>query len=155
MIKTGQKVENFKGINQEGNEIQLSDYKGKKVIIFFYPKASTPGCTAQACNLRDNYALLREKGYEILGISADSIEKQMKFASKNHFNFPLIADENKSIIKQFGVWGENKFMGKTFDGIFRKTFILDENHTLTHIIEKVKTKNHSQQILEIIEGKSA
>ncbi|MDO4783199.1 MAG: thioredoxin-dependent thiol peroxidase [Capnocytophaga felis] len=149
-LKIGDSVKNFKGIDQNGKEISLSDYKGKKLIIFFYPKASTPGCTAEACDLRDGYSLLKEKGYELLGISADSVARQANFASKNNLNFPLIADENKQIIEQFGVWGEKKFMGKTFDGIHRKTFILNENHVVTHIIEKVKTKEHTQQILEII-----
>ncbi|GIJ97167.1 peroxiredoxin [Capnocytophaga stomatis] len=149
-LKIGDSVKNFKGIDQNGKEISLSDYKGKKLIIFFYPKASTPGCTAEACDLRDGYSLLQEKGYELLGISADSLAKQANFASKNNLSFPLIADENKQIIQQFGVWGEKKFMGKTFDGIHRMTFILNENHTVTHVIEKVKTKEHTQQILEII-----
>lgn len=150
MLKIGDSIKNFKGTNQNGKEVSLSDYKGKKLIIFFYPKASTPGCTTEACNLRDGYTLLKEKGYELLGISADSVTRQASFASKNSLNFPLIADEDKQIIEQFGVWGEKKFMGRTFDGIHRKTFILNENHVVTHIIEKVKTKEHTLQILEII-----
>lgn len=150
MLKIGDKVANFVGIDQNQKEIQLSDYNRKKLIIFFYPKANTPGCTAEACNLRDGYTLLKEKGYELLGISADSVSKQANFASKNNLSFSLISDEKKKIIQQFGVWGEKKFMGKTFDGIHRKTFILNENHIITHIIDKVKTKKHTDQILEIL-----
>ncbi|MFK8298183.1 thioredoxin-dependent thiol peroxidase [Capnocytophaga cynodegmi] len=154
MVKIGETIENFKGIDQNGNTIELSDYKGQKLIIFFYPKASTPGCTAEACSLRDEYSVLKEKGYELLGVSADSVSKQMNFATKNNLPFPLIADEDKKIIKQFGVWGEKKFMGKTFDGILRKTFIVNESQILTHIIEKVKTKSHAQQIMQVIENES-
>ncbi|GIM52608.1 thioredoxin-dependent thiol peroxidase [Capnocytophaga cynodegmi] len=154
MVKIGETIENFKGIDQNGNTIELSDYKGRKLIIFFYPKASTPGCTAEACSLRDEYSVLKEKGYELLGVSADSVSKQMNFATKNNLPFPLIADEDKKIIKQFGVWGEKKFMGRTFDGILRKTFIVNESQILTHIIEKVKTKSHAQQIMQVIENES-
>lgn len=154
MVKIGEAIENFKGIDQNGNTIELSDYKGRKLIIFFYPKASTPGCTAEACSLRDEYSVLKEKGYELLGVSADSVSKQMNFATKNNLPFPLITDEDKKIIKQFGVWGEKKFMGRTFDGILRKTFIVNESQILTHIIEKVKTKSHAQQIMQVIENES-
>ncbi|GIM53813.1 thioredoxin-dependent thiol peroxidase [Capnocytophaga cynodegmi] len=154
MVKIGKTIENFKGIDQNGNTIELSDYKGRKLIIFFYPKASTPGCTAEACSLRDEYSALKEKGYELLGVSADSVSKQMNFATKNNLPFPLIADEDKKIIKQFGVWGEKKFMGRTFDGILRKTFIVNESQILTHIIEKVQTKSHAQQIMQVIENES-
>lgn len=149
-MKIGDKVPDFKAVTHKGEEIQLSGYLGKKLIIFFYPKASTPGCTAQACNLNNGYSLLKQKGYEIIGISADSIKKQANFATKNNFIFPLIADENRTIINLFGIWGEKKFMGKTFDGILRTTFVLDENQYITHIIDKVKTKNHTEQLLEII-----
>ncbi|MDO4229082.1 MAG: thioredoxin-dependent thiol peroxidase [Capnocytophaga sp.] len=153
MLKIGDKVREFQGIDQNGNTIKLSDYKGKKLIVFFYPKASTPGCTAEACSLRDGYTLLKEKGYELIGISADSVKKQLNFSTKNNLNFPLIADENKQIIELFSVWGRKKFMGLEFDGILRKTFILDENQIITHIIDKVKTKNHTEQILEILSQK--
>lgn len=151
MIKINDKIPNFSGIDQNGKEIKLTDYQDKKLIIFFYPKASTPGCTAQACSLRDGYQALKEKGYELLGVSADSVKRQANFTEKNHLPFPLIADENHQIIELFGVWGQKKFMGKTYNGIIRTTFILDENQIVTHIIEKVKTKNHTQQLLEIIE----
>ncbi len=152
MLKIGDKVTNFVGVDQNGKELKLSDYDRKKLIIFFYPKASTPGCTAEVCSLRDGYELLKEKGYKLLGISADSINKQAKFALRNNLPFPLIADEDKKIIQLFGVWDKKNFMGKTFDGILRTTFILDENQVVTHIINKVKTKNHTEQILEVIDS---
>ncbi|MDO5105817.1 thioredoxin-dependent thiol peroxidase [Capnocytophaga sp.] len=152
MLKIGDQVTDFSSTDQNGKTLKLSDFQGKKLIIFFYPKASTPGCTTQACNLRDGYQLLKEKGYEIMGISADSVSKQTNFTTKNNLPFVLLADENKEIIKLFGVWGEKKFMGKIFDGIHRTTFILDENHVITHVIHKVKTKEHTRQILEIIDN---
>ena len=147
----GSKVTDFQAKNQYGNLIKLSDYKGKKLIIFFYPKANTPGCTAEACNLSNGYSQLKSKGYELLGISADSIEKQLNFSKKYQFPFFLLADENKEISNLFGVWGEKKFMGRTFDGIHRKTFVLDENQIVTHIIDKVKTKEHTAQLLNEFE----
>lgn len=148
-LKTGQKVPEFTVNDQDGNAISLSDYKGKKLIVFFYPKASTPGCTAEACNLRDNYSELKELGFELLGVSADSEKRQSNFRNKYEFPFPLLADEDKAVINAFGVWGEKKFMGKVYDGIHRKTFILDENGVVEHVFDKVKTKDHAAQILEI------
>lgn len=150
--KIGDTIHEFEGIDQHGNTVKLSDYKGEKLIVFFYPKASTPGCTAEACNLRDGYKIVQEKGFSILGISADSVKQQLNFAIKNEFQYPLIADENKKIIDQFGVWGPKKFMGKIYDGIHRTTFILDENHRITHVIGKVKTKDHTAQILELLDA---
>ena len=148
-LKQGDKVSDFTVNDQDGNAISLSDYKGKKLVVFFYPKASTPGCTAEACNLTDNYKALQEKGYEILGVSADSEKRQSNFKTKYEFPFPLLADENKEVIEAFGVWGEKKFMGKTYDGIHRKTFLVDENGVVAHVIDKVKTKDHAAQILEL------
>ena len=110
-------------------------------MVFFYPKASTPGCTAEACNLRDNYAELQSKGFELLGVSADSEKRQTNFKNKYEFPFPLLADENKEVIEAFGVWGEKKFMGKTYDGIHRKTFLVNENGVVDHVIDKVKNKS--------------
>lgn len=150
-MEVGQKAPHFEAFNQYGEKVKLSDFENQKIIIFFYPKANTPGCTAESCSLRDGYEILQEKGFQIIGISADSVEKQLRFSDKYHFPFPLLADTDKQIIIRFGVWGQKKFMGKTFDGIIRKTFILDENHTITHIIDKVKTKNHTEQILELLE----
>ena len=149
MLKKGDKAPEFEGIDQDGNPIKSSDYKGKKYLVFFYPKASTPGCTAQACDLRDNEDALKSKGYEIIGVSADSVRRQKNFATKNDLNYPLIADEERKIIEAFGVWGPKKFMGREFDGIHRTTFIINEKGLIENVIEKVKTKEHANQILEI------
>lgn len=147
-LKVGDSVPNFTVNNQDGEAISLSDYIGKKLIVFFYPKASTPGCTTEACNLRDNYKVLQDKGYELLGVSADSEKRQTNFRNKYEFPFPLLADEDKVVINAFGVWGEKKFMGKVYDGIHRKTFLVDENGVVERVIDKVKTKDHAAQILE-------
>ena len=146
-LKVGDKVPEFTVNNQDGEAVSLSDYKGKKLIVFFYPKASTPGCTAEACNLRDNYKELQKQGFELLGVSADSEKRQTNFRNKYEFPFPLLADEDKVVINGFGVWGEKKFMGRVYDGIHRKTFIVDENGFVEHVIDKVKTKVHATQIL--------
>lgn len=149
MLKKGDKAPEFEGIDQNGNTIKSSDYKGKKYVVFFYPKASTPGCTAEACDLRDNEEALKAKGYEIIGVSADSVRRQKNFATKNDLNYPLIADEERKIINAFGVWGRKKFMGREFDGIHRTTFIINEKGVIENLIEKVKTKEHAKQILEL------
>ncbi len=148
-LNRGDKAPNFSGVDQTGKTHQLSDYKDQKLIIFFYPKASTPGCTAEVCNLRDNYQVLKDKGYALLGVSADSADRQQKFIDKNNLPFPLLADENKEVLNAFGVWGPKKFMGKTYDGIHRTTFIIDKNGVISNIISKVKTKDHAAQILEL------
>ncbi|MBA6153623.1 thioredoxin-dependent thiol peroxidase [Gelidibacter maritimus] len=147
-LKAGDKAPNFSAKDEQGNTISLSDYKGKKLVVFFYPKASTPTCTTEACNLRDNYKDLQDKGYEILGVSADSAKRQSNFKNKYDFPYPLLADEDKEVIKAFGVWGEKKFMGRTFDGIHRVTFVIDENGIIEKVIDKVKAKIHTEQILE-------
>ncbi len=147
-LKQGDAVPNFSVKDEQGNTVSLSDYKGKKLIVFFYPKASTPGCTNEACNLRDNYKALQDEGYELLGVSADSQRRQSNFKNKYNFPFPLLADEDKEVINAFGVWGPKKFMGREFDGIHRKTFIIDENGVVERVINKVKTKDHAAQILE-------
>mgnify|MGYP003113464387 FL=1 len=146
-LKAGDKAPNFSALDQDGNTITLSDYKGKKLVVFFYPKASTPGCTAEACNLNDNYDRFKVQGYEILGVSADSAKRQANFRTKYGFQYPLLADEDKSVIEAFGVWGPKKFMGKEYDGIHRSTFVIDENGVLEDVITKVKTKAHAEQIL--------
>jgi peroxiredoxin Q/BCP len=146
-LKVGDKAPDFTALDQDGNTISLGDYKGKKLVVFFYPKASTPGCTAEACNLNDNYERFKAKGYEILGVSADSAKRQANFKSKYDFQYPLLADEDKSVIEAFGVWGPKKFMGKEYDGIHRTTFVIDENGILEDVITKVKTKEHTNQIL--------
>lgn len=147
-LQVGDTVPNFNSTDQDGNPVSLSDYKGKKLVVFFYPKANTPGCTAEACDLRDHYSKLQEKGYELLGVSADSEKKQKSFQEKYAFPFPLLADESKEVINAFGVWGPKKFMGKDYDGIHRMTFIVDENGKVDRVIDKVKTKEHAAQILE-------
>ncbi len=149
MLKKGDKVPEFEGTDQDGNPIKSSDYKGKKYVVFFYPKASTPGCTAEACDLQANERKLKAKGYKIIGISADSVRRQKNFATKNNLKYPLIADEGMKIIKAFGVWGPKKFMGREFDGILRTTFIINEKGLIENVIEKVKTKEHAKQILEL------
>lgn len=146
-LKVGDAVPKFTVNDQDGNAISLTDYKGKKLIVFFYPKANTPGCTAEACNLRDNYTELQKEGYELLGVSADSERKQKNFKEKYDFPFPLLADEDKEVINAFGVWGLKKFMGKEYDGIHRKTFVVDEKGKIEKVIDKVKTKDHAAQLL--------
>ncbi|MDF0705590.1 thioredoxin-dependent thiol peroxidase [Flagellimonas okinawensis] len=147
MLKVGDKVPEFSAKDQDGNTINLNDYKGKKLVVFFYPKASTPGCTAEACNLRDNYKELQDQGFELLGVSADSEKRQSNFKNKYEFPFPLLADEDHTVINTFGVWGPKKFMGKEYDGIHRTTFIIDGDGVVENVIEKVKTKDHAAQIL--------
>lgn len=146
-LQKGDKVPDFTVKDQDGKEIRLSDYKGKKLIVFFYPRASTPGCTAEACNLRDNYERFTANGYQIVGVSADSQKKQLGFKTKYELPFPLIADEDLTLCKAFGVWGSKKFMGKEFDGIHRTTFVIDENGVITEVISKVDTKAHTEQLL--------
>lgn len=147
-LQVGEKVPDFSVSDDKGNTHQLSDYKGQKLVVFFYPKANTPGCTAEACDLRDHYKELQDAGYALLGVSADSEKKQHNFSEKYNFPFPLLADEDKQVINAFGVWGPKKFMGREYDGIHRMTFIIDENGVVERVIEKVKTKVHAAQILE-------
>jgi len=149
MLEKGEKAPEFEGLDQDGNLISSEHYKGKKYVLFFYPKASTPGCTAEACDLRDHEEALRTKGYSIIGVSADSVKRQKNFAEKNNLTYPLIADENKNIIEAFGVWGPKKFMGREFEGILRTTFLVDEQGVIEEVIQKVKTKEHAKQILEL------
>ncbi|KOS04933.1 thiol peroxidase [Flavobacterium akiainvivens] len=146
-LKKGDKAPQFTAVDQDGNTHKLSDYKGKKLVVFFYPAASTPSCTVEACNLRDNYAELKAQGYELLGVSADTQKKQKNFQVKQNLPFPLLADENKELINAFGVWGPKKFMGREFDGIHRTTFVIDGNGVIENVISKVVTKNHAAQIL--------
>ena len=146
-LKAGDKAPNFEALDQSGNTIKLLDYKGKKLVLFFYPKASTPGCTMEACNLRDNYQTFLAQGYDVLGVSADSAKRQQNFINKNELPFPLLADEDKTVINDYGLWGLKKFMGREYEGIHRATFVIDENGVIEEVITKVKTKQHTTQIL--------
>ncbi|HEX8561403.1 MAG TPA: thioredoxin-dependent thiol peroxidase [Flavobacterium sp.] len=147
-LKPGDPAPDFSGFDQDGKFHQLEDYKGKKLVVFFYPKASTPGCTAEACDLRDNYERFRLNNYELLGVSADSAKAQGKFRDKFKLPFPLLADEDKSVIQAFDVWGPKKFMGRTYNGINRTTFVIDENGIIEDVISDVKTKKHASQIFK-------
>jgi len=146
-LKIGDKAPELNVKDQDGIMHSLADYKGKKIVLYFYPKDATPGCTVQACNLRDNHNLLKKAGYSIIGVSADNENSHIKFIEKQNLNFPLLADTDKELIKRYGVWGEKKFMGKTYDGIHRTTFVIDENGIIENIITKVKTKDHAAQLL--------
>lgn len=147
LLKIGDSAPDFECIDDSGNVVKLTDYKGKKLVIFFYPKANTPGCTAQACNLSDNYQKLVSSGYNVLGVSADDQKKQNNFRNKFNFPYKLLCDVEKDVINAYGVWGKKKFMGREYMGIIRTTFIIDENGIVSDIIEKVKTKDHTNQIL--------
>jgi peroxiredoxin Q/BCP len=148
-VNQGEKAPYFEGVIEDGSSISLKDYAGKKLALFFYPADMTPGCTAEACNLRDNYTTLKEAGYELLGVSTDSDKKHQKFIDKYELPFHLLADTDKTVVRAYGVYGPKSFMGKIFEGTHRKTFLIDEEGTITHIIEKVKTKDHAAQILEL------
>ena len=146
-LKPGDKAPEFEALNQKGETVRSSDFKGKKVLLFFYPKASTPGCTAEACNLRDNYETFLSKGYEVIGVSADTEKKQLNFSEKYDLPYNLLADTDKKVIEAFGVWGPKKFMGREYDGIHRTSFVIDENGIIEDVITKVKTKDHAAQVL--------
>jgi len=149
-LKVGDEAPDIDAVDEMGNQITLKQFIGKKVVLFFYPKDSTPTCTVEACNLRDNYPDLLNKGIEVVGISADSEKKHRNFIGKHNLPFPLIADVDKKVIGDYGVWGPKKFMGREFDGIHRTTFVIDEQGRIEQIIEKVKAKEHTAQILETI-----
>jgi peroxiredoxin Q/BCP len=146
-LKEGDKAPDFIAFDQDGKKHQLEDYRGKKLVLFFYPKANTPGCTAEACDLRDNYSRFQSENYELLGVSADSAKAQGKFRDRYKFPFPLLADEAKSVIEAYGVWGPKKFMGREYDGIHRITFIINEEGIIEKVIDDVKTKKHAAQII--------
>jgi peroxiredoxin Q/BCP len=150
LLEKGVKAPDFAAKDQNGNTISLKDYRGKKVILYFYPKDLTPGCTAESCDFRDNYSALSAKGFEVIGVSADSEKSHQKFIEKHQLPFALIADTDKEVIKAFGAWGEKKFMGKTYDGILRSTFVIDEEGVVEAVIDKVKTKAPTEQVLEMI-----
>jgi len=147
-LKQGDKAPAFKAKDQDGNEISLNDFKGKKLVLYFYPKDDTPGCTAEACNLRDNYNVLLKKGFAVIGVSADDEKKHKKFIKKFNLPFPLIADVDKELCNAYGVWGKKKFMGREYMGIIRTTFIISEKGMIEEVIEKVDTGNHTAQIMK-------
>ncbi len=146
-LKEGDKAPDFKGINQDEKEIALGDFKGKKLILYFYPKDNTPGCTAESCNLSENYDELTQKGFEVVGVSPDDATKHQKFIAKHNLKFNLIADTEKQILEAYGAWGEKKLYGRVYMGVIRTTFVIDENGTIEKIFKKVKTKDHTNQIL--------
>ena len=149
-LKVGDNAPVFKGIDQNGKEVSLANFKGKKLVLYFYPKDDTPGCTAEACNLRDNYSEFLSGGYNVIGVSADDEKSHQKFATKYELPFSLIADTEKKIIQDYGAWGEKTMYGKSYEGIIRKTFVISEDGKIEKIIEKVKTNDHSRQIFEEI-----
>lgn len=146
-LKEGEKAPYFEGINQDEKIIKLTDFEGKKLILYFYPKDNTSGCTAESCNLNDNYAELTAKGFEVLGVSPDSVASHLKFITKHNFAFNLIADTEKDILQKYGVWGEKSMYGRKYMGVNRTTFIIDENGVIEKVFKKVKTKEHTAQIL--------
>lgn len=146
-LEKGSKAPDFKGYDEHGKTIQLSDFSGSKLILYFYPKDNTPGCTAESCDLRDNYDMWLSKGYKVLGVSPDSQQSHQKFISKYELPFPLIADVEKKIIKDYGAWGLKKMYGKEYEGLLRTTFVIDEKGIVEEVFSKVNTKEHSKQIL--------
>lgn len=147
-LTVGDKAPAIQAIDQHGKEINLENFKGHKVVLYFYPKDNTPGCTAQACNLRDNYDAMLKQGYKVIGVSPDDEKSHQKFTEKFDLPFPLIPDTEKKVIQDYGVWGRKKFMGREYDGVFRTTFVIDEEGKIEEIIDKVKTKDHTEQILK-------
>ncbi len=146
-LKEGDKAPNFKAINEKGELVSLSDFKGKKLVLYFYPKDDTPGCTAEACDLRDNYQSFLAKGYEVLGVSPDSVTKHQKFIKKHELPFSLLADEDNAVAIAYGTWGEKSMYGKKYMGILRTTFVINEKGKIEKVIEKVDTKNHTAQLI--------
>ena len=150
-MKVGDKAPDYLGTDQDGKEIRLSDYKGKKVVLYFYPKDSTPGCTSEACNLRDNYELMLKRGYVVIGVIIQDDKSHKKFIEKNNLPFPLIADVDKKLNETFGVYGEKKMYGRTYMGTFRTTFIINEEGVIEEIFtpKQIKVKEHAEQILKL------
>ncbi len=147
-LKVGDKAPEFTGFDQNGNTISLSDFKGSKLVLYFYPKANTPGCTAESCSLNQNYQVFADKGFKILGVSADNQKSQLNFATKYNFGFPLLADTEKVVIKAYGAWGTKKLYGKEYEGIMRYTFVISEAGIIEEIFTKVETKDHAGQIFK-------
>ena len=152
-LKIGELAPVFEGVDQENKHISIKDFNGKKIALYFYPKDSTPGCTAQACSLRDEYSALLKNNIQVIGVSADSVSSHQKFAEKQALPFPLLADTDRKVIELYGVWGQKKFMGKTYDGIHRMTFLINEDGKIEQIWEKVNTKEHAKEILDFLKNK--
>ncbi len=150
MLQAGDKAPDFKGVNQEGENIALSDYRGKRVILYFYPKDNTPGCTAEACSLNDSSSYFLDKGFIVIGVSPDSVESHQRFAAKYGLSFNLIADPEKTIIQAYGAWGKKKNYGKTYMGLLRTTFIISARGIIEQVFPKVDTKNHADQLIEAL-----
>jgi peroxiredoxin Q/BCP len=148
ILKPGDPAPGFEGVDENGSKVKLSDFRGRKLVLFFYPKDNTPGCTAEACNLRDHYQELKENGFELLGISPDGEKSHQRFRGKHKLPFPLIADEGKTIINAYQAWGDKKLFGVSFKGVLRRSFVIDEEGRIERIIDKVRTKDHAAQILE-------
>ena len=146
-LQIGDKAPEINAVDQNGNNITLEQYQGKKVVLYFYPKDMTPGCTAQSCNLSDNYTALQKKGYDVIGVSCDSVKRHQKFIEKHNLPFNLISDEDQKVVNDYGVWQLKKFMGREYMGIVRTTFLIDENGIIDEIITKVNTKEHTNQII--------
>lgn len=147
-LKEGDKAPDFTAINEKEQTVSLSDFSSKKLVLYFYPKDMTPGCTAQSCNLAENYQLLKDKGFEVIGVSPDPVKRHLKFIDKYQLPFTLLADEDKSVLNAYGVWGPKKFMGREYDGVHRTTFVINEDGIIEKIFTKVKTKDHTNQIIE-------
>ena len=147
-LKQGDKAPAINGLDQDGKAVSLADYKGRKLVLYFYPKDDTPGCTAEACSLRDEHDLIRQSGFEVLGVSPDKASKHKRFADKYDLPFRLLADTEKEVAMRYGVWGRKKFMGREFDGILRTTFVIDEQGIIQQVIDKVRTTDHALQVLE-------
>lgn len=150
-LNVGDKAPDFEAKDQNGNTVKLADFKGKKVILYFYPKDNTPGCTNEACDFRDNYSMLQKKGFEVLGVSTDSEKSHLKFIDKYNLPFTLLVDEDKELVNKYGIWGLKKFMGREYDGVHRTTFIIDEDGKILEIIKKVKTKEASKQVIDLLD----
>lgn len=151
-LKPGDQAPAFVGLNQHGEKVALADFAGKKVILYFYPKDNTPGCTTEACNFRDNYQSLQADGLEVIGVSTDSQQSHQKFIAKHDLPFTLLADEDKAIVEAYGVYGEKNLYGVKYKGITRRTFLIDEHGVITHVIKKVDNKNASQQVRDLLSG---
>lgn len=150
LLKKGQSAPDFSSNDQEGNPVSIRQFKGKKIILYFYPKDDTPGCTSEACNLRDNYQELRDMGFVVIGISPDSEKSHQKFSSKYSLPFHLVPDPEKTIIKSYGAWGEKKMYGKAYEGVLRTTYVISEKGLIEAVIDKVNVKDHTKQIIELI-----